>query len=241
LQIGGGSDPVESVLLKYESLILLPNLVKPQTYSISVRVVSRLALERRMRESMSFAFSLPRFIRLMGRNTGSVEITYTDYSVARNFLGLGVIDDWFKTIPRSIEKKFLKFLQTYSYWIPRIGRVATVIIVTLIVLNILPHFITAAEINLLRFSEFFLWSGLGVFVAYALAGWSGFYAEVAIDGCSELSFIKLNRGDEIEIAKSQKDNRFHLIKGVCGGLGMVIVDIAAKFTATAAVGFIGLP
>jgi hypothetical protein len=88
LQIGGGSEPVESILLKYEFLIILPNLTKPQTYSISIRVVSRLALERRMREGMYSPFSLPRFIRLMGKNTGSVEITYVDYSVARNFLNV---------------------------------------------------------------------------------------------------------------------------------------------------------
>jgi len=165
LQIGSGSEPVESILLKYEFLIILPNLTKAQTYSISIRVVSRLALERRMREDAASPF-LPRFIRLMGRNTASVEITYADYAVARNFLS--AIDDWFKTIPRSIENKTMKFLQSYSYWIPRAGRFATAVIVTGIVVGILPHFITAKEMNLLNLAQFFLWSGLGVYVAYTL-------------------------------------------------------------------------
>jgi hypothetical protein len=35
LQIGGGSEPVESILLKYEFLIILPNLTKPQTYCVT--------------------------------------------------------------------------------------------------------------------------------------------------------------------------------------------------------------
>jgi hypothetical protein len=164
LQIGGGAEPVESILLKYEFLVLLPNLAKPQTYSISIRVVSRLALERRMREGMSCAFPLPRFIRLMGKNTGSVEISYADYSVARNFLS--VIDDWFKTIPRSRENRSIKFFQTYSYWISRVGRFATALVVTCIVLNILPSFINAHELNLLKFAQFFLWSALGVYTCW---------------------------------------------------------------------------
>jgi hypothetical protein len=51
---------------------------------------------------------------------------------------------------------------------------------------------------------------------------------MAIESWSEVSYIKLNRGDEIEIAKSHKDNRYHLVKGICGGLGMVVVDIDAS-------------
>jgi hypothetical protein len=236
-QIGSGSEPVESILFKYEFLIILPNLTKPQTYSIAIRVVSRLALERRMREDTISPF-LPRFIRLMGRNTASVEIAYADYAVARNFLS--AIDDWFKTIPRSIENKVMKFLQSYSYWIPRLGRFATAVIVTFIVMSILPYFISAKETNLLNLAQFFLWSALGVYVAYTLAGWSTSFAELAIDSWSEVSYIKQNRGDEIEIAKNQRENRGHLLKGICGGLGMVVVDIVAKLTATIVVGYVGL-
>ena len=64
---------------------------------------------------------------------------------------------------------------------------------------------------------------------------------MAIDSWSEVSYVRLNRGDEIEIAKNQKENRYHLLKGVCEALGMVIVDIAAKLTATFVVGYTGLP
>jgi hypothetical protein len=139
-----------------------------------------------------------------------------------------------------LENKTIKFFQKYSYWIPRIGRFATAIFVTFIVMGILPHFVKPDQIDLLVLSQFFLWSALGIFVAYTLAGWSTFFAEMAIDSWSEISYIKLNRGDDIEIAKSQRDNRFHLLKSVCGGLGMVGVDLAAKLTAAIAVTYIGL-
>jgi hypothetical protein len=174
----------------------------------------------------------------MGRNTASVEITYADYAVARNFLS--AVDDWFKTVPRTIENKVMKVLQSYSYWIPRVGRFATAILVTSIVMSILPHVISAKETDILNLAQFFLWSALGVYVAYTLAGWSTSFAEMAIDSWSEISYIKLNRGDQIEIAKIQRENRGHLLKGICGGLGMVIIDIVAKVTATIVVGYAGL-
>lgn len=137
------------------------------------------------------------------------------------------------------ETKVMKFPQSYSYWIPRVGRFATAIFVTLIVMSILPHVISARETNLLNLAQFFLWSALGVYMAYTLAGWSTSFAEMAIDSWSEVSYIKLNRGDQIEIAKNQKENRGHLLKGACGGLGMLIVDVVAHVTATIVVGFAG--
>jgi hypothetical protein len=79
-----------------------------------------------------------------------------------------------------------------------------------------------------------------VYVAYTLAGWSTSFAELAVDSWSEISYIKLNRGDEIEIARIQKENRGHLLKGICGALGMVVVDIAAKVTALIVMGYAGL-
>jgi hypothetical protein len=77
-------------------------------------------------------------------------------------------------------------------------------------------------------------------VAYTLAGWSTSFAEIAIDCWSEISYVKLNRGDELEIAKIQRENRGHLLKGTFGGLGMIAIDIVAKLTATIVVGYVGL-
>jgi hypothetical protein len=144
LQIAGGTEPVESVLLKYDFLVILPTVRKPQRYSISVRVVSRLALERRMREEGPF-FALPRFIKVMARHTA--------------------------------------------------------------------------------------YCGLGIYAAYKLAWWSAKYAELAVDSWSTISYIQLNRGDDIEIANSTRANRNNLIKGACGVLGTVVVNIAATIIA----------
>lgn len=75
-------------------------------------------------------------------------------------------------------------------------------------------------------------------MAYTLAGWSAMYAERAVDSWSDVSYIKLNRGDEIEIAKSARENRNYLIRGAFGGVGTVIVAITAKVIAALAVGYL---
>jgi hypothetical protein len=49
MQAPGGTTPIESVLIKYNFLIVLPLVRKPQAYTISVRLVSRSALQSKMR------------------------------------------------------------------------------------------------------------------------------------------------------------------------------------------------
>jgi hypothetical protein len=235
LQTANGIDPVESILIKYDFLVLLPQVPKPQTYSVSVRVVSRLTVEKRMRERGFFA-PPPRFIRFMGHHTASIEISYVDYSVARAFFT--AIDEWFQGVPRTKRNNFMRWIQQHSHWIPRIGKTTTAIVVTVLAAGVLPHFMNGIETSVLQFGQFFLWAGLTMYLAYMLAGWSGIFAEYAVDRWDELSYIKINRGDDIEIDKNARDNRMCLIKGAIGTAGTLLVDIAAKIVAELTIHFL---
>ena len=226
LQISSGADPVESALIKYDVLLILPNVTKPQNYSISVRLVSRLALEKRMRE---IPFTFPRFIRMMANHTGSLEFTYVDYSVARAFVA--TIDEWFQTIPRSNENKIMKALQNYSHWIPRLVRLVTVAVSVGGMSEIMPHFIHEKDSDFLHFGLFSMWAGLAVYAAYLLAGWSARFAEISVDSWTNVSYIKLNRADELEVAKSKEANRNHILKGGLGLVGAVCVNVAVELLA----------
>ncbi|MBV9859591.1 MAG: hypothetical protein JO038_05755 [Alphaproteobacteria bacterium] len=141
LHNAGASEPVESVLCKYEILIVLPNVAKAQTYEISIRMVSRLAIVRVMQEG-----DVTRFIRIMGQRTVSAEITYVDYTVARTFLA--IVDEWVRTIPGPVGKNFIKNLQPYSHWIPRVVRLLTVTAVVLILADLVPRFIEGSNQSL---------------------------------------------------------------------------------------------
>lgn len=63
----GSSSSVESVLLKYNFLIILPKLNQPQSYTLSVRTASRVSIEKKMREDMPF--DVPKILRVMGGRT----------------------------------------------------------------------------------------------------------------------------------------------------------------------------
>ena len=178
----GSNSPVESILLKFNFLVILPKVPKPQTYSISIRLISRICLESRFRAENGH---FPAFYRLMGGNTAQVEIEYVDYMVARNFLG--IIDDWFTVLPRARPRKMMEFLQAVSHWIPRLARFFTTVVVTLVVVQIYPNFVNEAHAELVMFGKFVLFAGLGIYSAHTLASWCGSYAEHAIDRWSHIS------------------------------------------------------
>lgn len=224
LQSSSGASPVESVLIKYELMIILPQLNKPQRYTISFRAISRVAFEKRMQDDLSFA--TPTFLKMMAGSNASVEISYIDYSVARSFLS--AFDDWVRTVPRSNENVLIKFLQKHSYWIPRIARSGTAIFTLIIIAELLPHYMRDKDLDLTSFGTFLIYSGTGIYFAYALAGWCADFAEYSIDRWSDLAFVKLNRADDILITASNSGGKLRLIKSVVGLIGSISVSVAAK-------------
>jgi hypothetical protein len=95
----------------------------------------------------------------------------------------------------------------------------------------MPHIIRANEPNLLRFGRFLLWAGLAMYVAYTLVGWSAKITEFSIDRWTEVSYIKLNRGDELEISRNANENRTCIRKAVLGLAGTGLVNVGVKVVA----------
>lgn len=224
LHNSGSASPVESILLKYHFLILLPKTREPQSYTVSIRLSSRVAVAMRMESE--FYGAPPRIFRLMGNRTAVVEIEYIDYMVARNFLNL--IDDWFKVIPADNESKILYWLQARSYLIPRIARFFTVLFVAFLIVNHLPYFIPKGTSDLLIFSYFLCYSLSAAYTAHTLASWSAGFIESSIDNYSELSFIKLTKGDAIEIEKAERTNKSSIVKCVGGLFSTISISVFAK-------------
>lgn len=224
LHNSGSTSPVESVLLKYHFLVLLPKTKQPQSYTVSIRLASRVAVSKRMESE--FYGAPPQIFRLMGNRTAIVAVEYIDYMVARNFLNL--IDEWFKGIPTATESKTLHWFQVRSHVIPRVARFATAVIVAFLLVALLPYFVQKGATDLLTFGRFLGYSLVGTYIAYTLANWSAGFIETSLDHYSELSFLKLTKGDEIEIAKAEKSNTFAIVKGVGGLLMTICVSIATK-------------
>lgn len=224
LHYRGSSSPVESVFLKYHFLVILPKSQKPQPYTLSIRLASRVAVAKRMESE--FYGAPPQIFRLMGNRTGIVEVEYVDYMVARNFLNL--IDEWFKVIPTNSESKVLHWFQGRSYLIPRVARFATAVFVGVLLVTLLPNFIEEGSSDLLTFGRFLGYSLIATYISYSLANWSAGLIEASLDKYSELSFLRLTKGDEIEIAKAEKNNKFAIAKGLGGFVLTIFVSIISK-------------
>lgn len=227
LHNSGSTSPVESVLLKYHFLVLLPKTKQPQSYTISIRLASRVAVAKRMKSE--FYGAPPPILRLMGNRTAVVEIEYVDYMVARNFLNL--VDEWFKGIPTASVGKFLHWFQARSHFIPRIARFATAVFVALLLVALLPHFVVQGNTDLLTFGRFLGYGLIATYVSYTLANWAAGFIETSLDHYSELSFLKLTKGDEIEIEKAERSNKFAIAKGIGGFVLTICVSIATKIVA----------
>lgn len=109
-------------------------------------------------------------------------------------------------------------------------RLVTAVVSAFVVGDIMPHFLRSADF--LHFGIFALWSGLGIYMAYVIAGWSALFTERSVDTWSEVSYIKLNRADEVEIAKSEVANRNCLLMGGLGLIGSIGVNVAVAVVAT---------
>jgi len=227
LHNAGCTSPVESILLKYNFLVLLPKTKQPQSYTITIRLASRVAVMRRMEGE--FYGPPPQIIRMMGSRTAVVEVEYIDYMVARNLLN--IVDEWFKGIPTADEHKWLNWLRYRSHHIPRMARFFTGVIVGLIIVALLPKFVPNGSTDLLGYGLFSTWAILGAFAAYRMAGFFATLIEDAIDEWTEISYVCVTKGDEVEIAKAQRKNRFSVLKGIAGLIFTTAISVATKIIA----------
>lgn len=227
LHNSGCTSPVESILLKYNFLVLLPKTKQPQSYTITIRLASRVAVMRRMEGE--FYGPPPQIIRMMGNRTAVVEVEYIDYMVARNLLN--IVDEWFKVIPTADEHKWLNWLRYRSHHIPKFAKFITGIVVGLIAIALLPKFIAAGSTDLMAFGLFSSWALLGAFTAYRMAGFFANLIENAIDEWTEVSYVNITKGDEVEISKAQRKNRFAIIKGLVGFVFTISLSVVTKIIA----------
>jgi len=221
------TSPVESILLKYNFLIVLPKTRKPQSYTISVRLASRITIIKKMRSEKP-PYPRPIF-RLMGSQTAMVAIHYVDYAVARNFLTL--LDGWFDSLTVGSSPRSLKWLRNNSQQIPTatkygLGGFAIYLLYERLPIYLIPH-----EPNLLILGKLTLLGFSVIFVAYQFGRFLGRRSEDAIDELLDLSYINLNKGDEKIVQEVKNDSRRTVIKAISSVISAFAVGVAASVIA----------
>lgn len=227
-QRSSSSSPVESIFIKYSFLTVLPKTSKTQTYTISIRIASGIAIRKRFENEIAFGAPLS-IIRLMGDRTAYAKIEYVDYAVARNVLA--AIKDWFSTIPHSQRRPILEFIQKRSHRIPRIVRFITVIFSGIFCYQATSKYLPLHPQDLTYLAQLLIGSFILVYGAYVTSNWLGEYAESSLDRWSSLSYIKFNKGDELEISKFAAGNRASIGKAVFGLLGALSMSVFTKIIA----------
>lgn len=219
----GNASPVESVLLTYNFLILLPKVKAPQSYKVTIRLVSRTTISRKMAKNEYFDF--PKILHIMGPHTGNVTIKYIDYAVGRNILH--TIDEWFKTVSKSRTSKFWKLLSKRSEVMPYIARYFTGAVVAGIIFASTPYLLSDRSTPV-QLAEFLFAALVGLFSSYKLASHLGRGAERSIDRWEELSYISLTAGDKLEIDAVKASNVYTLIFASIKFILGLLVSLAAK-------------
>jgi hypothetical protein len=217
------ASPTVSLVLRYNFSITPAGNSRPQEYVVNVRLVSKVAALRQIQDEA------PPFIqgRLFGFMAGpAVEVTvdYADYVIARGFLEAA--DEWVKGCKTTPPSAALRLLQRHSHHIPELGQVGAAVMVSYFAYQAVPGIVadggTAA--TWANFAIIFIG---GSYVAIRLGRKFAELIEIAIDTFPELSYIKLNRGDEkiIESARNSKPLAWlRLIGGIVGSIAVSILS-----------------
>lgn len=115
---GNSTSAVESLFITYDFLLLLPKLSTVQPYTLTVRLASRIAIEKKMRRDLPFHY--PKILRIMGGRTAVVTVKHVDYVVARTLLN--AMDEWFQTLNKSKHPRFFEYIRKHSESIPIVCR-----------------------------------------------------------------------------------------------------------------------
>ncbi len=215
-----------SILFQYEFLVILPQTRKPQSYSLEIRFISRIAFSKRMRSE--FIGSPPRFFLGFGRRTINIEIRYIDYNVARTFVA--AIDEWTRGLTTSQYQSGMKWLQSKSHIMRKILEFLIVIFVMYQIGRVIPHFVTHTS-DLLAFADFTLAAVACVYVAYFAAGFIARFIEASVDDIAPIAYISISKGDARDIEEFTKRNKRNKWKIFGGLLGTLLFSVLIEVTA----------
>ncbi len=120
-----GTSPVSNIEIKYSISIIPAKLSKPQEYTITIRLSSRVTQIKQLKEESPSFFAGP-FVFMIASETAQIKIEYVDYVIARGFLE--AFKEWVDGCKKSKSNKLVIFCQKYSHLIPFIGKLIIAIV-----------------------------------------------------------------------------------------------------------------
>jgi len=219
------TSPVESIVYEFNLLIQLKNTPKPQPYTITVRLGSKVAMHQKVKEEMSNRI----LFRLFRGGAINVDIEYIDYVVARNMIS--TLDSWVSSVESTSRNKYLKFFQEFSHKLEDTFSVLFLMLALFASVSSVSIFIDPNGTD--QVLAKFLLLSFGFIVAFFFVGKVlGGLVENGIDRISEISYIKINVGDERAIVGASSDNKKSFIKALISLALVSIHAIGCSYIAT---------
>lgn len=215
--------PTVNVVLRYNFSILLSDRKQPQEYIVTVRLTSRVAMLHAMEEDVP-PFMRGRILGLSTMHTAEVSVEYADYVIARSFLE--AFDEWIEGCNTKPKNRMLDIAQEYSHLVPKS--------LQLLLVSVLLYFCVKESANFLSSSSpeewgrfFIIFAGTFYFVN-SISESAGRIIEKSIDNVQQISYLKLNKGDEKLIEKFSDRNKSTFWKFAGGCLLTVILSIVSS-------------
>ncbi|KFJ43601.1 hypothetical protein IBE48_09800 [Francisella philomiragia] len=216
------TNPVESIELEYNFMILLPKTNTPKSYNIKINLRSRAALIQKEKNSDDM---IPDIFFFISDITASYKIEYIDYVVAKNFQH--TIDEWLNSIDQSTTPKINKFISSHYSSIPFHAHILTIILLSIIFLIIVPKLMLLKE-SLPLLLQLAIICFTSIYVISNIVGKLTLNMTLNLRNLKPLSYIKLNKGDEDVIDKTVKLNSKSKIKVIISLIGVILINIVSS-------------
>ncbi len=215
---------VKSVVLKYNFSIVPAKLKRPQEYSITIKLVSRISILKELHDDVP-SFMSGALVALMTSDVAEVRVEYVDYVVARGYVE--AFDEWVKGCKKSEETPLLKFAKRRSHLIPPIGKILISILYGYFIYMSIDS-VLGSNPDFILFCKFLILSSVIFVVAHNASSVAFKLVENFIDSFSTTSYIKLNKGDERQIEMHGRRNRKTFIGFVLSGLMAIALGVVAS-------------
>lgn len=217
--------PTLTIVMEYNFAFVDKKANFIQKYKIFIKLNSKISILRQLKNEVPF-FMQGQTFRFIYGNAAEVKIEYADYVVARTFMstlqecieGCKRGNDYSKTI-LNLQKKSHFFAPFFSF--------LNGIVITLFFIIETKQYFNNSNLNI-----YYLKYGVIFFTSFMLTSKASYFLgkllESYIDRYTPLSYLKINRGDEIIIEKHKKERNKNLFKIAFSILSTIAFEVAVS-------------
>ncbi|WP_404473497.1 hypothetical protein LG301_03530 [Vreelandella venusta] len=218
------SNPTVNVVVKYNFSIIVAGLKNPQEYIVTVRLASRVALIKKLKEDAP-PFIPAHVLAAMAGDVAEIKVDYADYVIARGFVE--AFDEWIRGCETNSEPKAITFLKKYSFLFPRLFGPLVAVSTLFFTMEYIDG-VEASVMDVAYVLKMFSLFLAGLYILITFAGIAGKLIENSIDRYMPASYIQLNRGDMKLISNFNANKKGRMFEFFSGALLTVILGIASS-------------